>query len=96
MVLPRNAAYLYLVGPPPSQRFYLGQAEPAPYDDVADEFETLTFGDRLPQDLLSCRIKTSEREAGMVIERTRGVPSGDADRDEKDRAALRDVALQGL
>ena len=51
MVLPRNAAYLYLVGPPPSQRFYLGQAEPAPYDDVADEFETLTFGDRLPQDL---------------------------------------------
>ena len=51
MVLPRNAAYLYLVGPPPSQRVYLGQAEPAPYDDVADEFETLTFGDRLPQDL---------------------------------------------
>ena len=50
-VLPRNAAYLYLVGPPPSQRLYLDQAEPAPYDDVADEFETLTFGDRLPQDL---------------------------------------------
>ena len=50
-VLPRNAAYLYLVGPPPSERFYLGLAEPAPYDDVADEFETLTFGDRLPQDL---------------------------------------------
>ena len=51
MVLPRDAAYLYLVGPPPSERFYLGVAEPAPYDDVADEFETLTFGDRLPQDL---------------------------------------------
>ena len=50
-VLPRNAAYLYLVGRPPSQRIYLGRAEPAPYDDVADEFETLTFGDRLPQDL---------------------------------------------
>ena len=50
-VLPRDAAYLYLVGPPPSERFYLGLAEPAPYDDVADEFETLTFGDRLPQDL---------------------------------------------
>ena len=50
-VLPRDAAYLYLVGPPPSERFYLGVAEPAPYDDVADEFETLTFGDRLPQDL---------------------------------------------
>ena len=51
MVLPRDAAYLYLVGPPPSQRIYLGRAEPAPYDDVADEFETLTFGDQLPQDL---------------------------------------------
>ena len=50
-VLPRNVAYLYLVGPPPSQRFYLGRAEAAPHDDVADPFETLTFGDRLPQDL---------------------------------------------
>ena len=50
-VLPRNAAYLYLVGPPPSQLLYLGRAEPAPHDDVADAFETLTFGDRLPQDL---------------------------------------------
>ena len=50
-VLPRDAAYLYLVGAPPSQRFYLGWAEPAPHDDVADEFDTLTFGDRLPQDL---------------------------------------------
>ena len=50
-VLPRNAAYLYLVGPPPSQRFYLGRAEPAPYDDVADAFEQVIFGDRLPQDL---------------------------------------------
>ena len=50
-VLPRDAAYLYLVGAPPSQRFYLGRAEPAPYDDVADEFEQLRFGDRLPQDL---------------------------------------------
>ena len=50
-VLPRDAAYLYLVGPPPSQLSYLGRAEPAPHDDVADAFETLTFGDRLPQDL---------------------------------------------
>ena len=50
-VLPRNAAYLYLVGAPPSQLLYLGRAEPAPHDDVADAFETLTFGDRLPQDL---------------------------------------------
>ena len=50
-VLPRNASYLYLVGAPPSQRFYLGQAEPAPYDNVADEFEQVRFGDRLPQDL---------------------------------------------
>ena len=50
-VLPRNAAYLYLVGPPPSQRFYLGQAWPAPHDDVADAFETVTFDGRLPQDL---------------------------------------------
>ena len=50
-VLPRNAAYLYLVGPPPSQRLYIGRAEPAPHDGVADTFETLTFGDRLPQDL---------------------------------------------
>ena len=50
-VLPKNAEYLYLVGPPPSQRLYLGRAEPAPHDDVADAFETLKFGDRLPQDL---------------------------------------------
>ena len=50
-VLPRDAGYLYLVGPPPSQRFYLGRAEPAPHDDVADAFETLQFRDRLPQDL---------------------------------------------
>ena len=50
-ILPRDAGYLYLVGPPPGQRFYLGRAEPAPHDDVADAFETLNFGDRLPQDL---------------------------------------------
>ena len=50
-VLPRAAAYLYLVGTPPSQRFYLGRAEPAPHDEVADAFEQLTFGNRLPQDL---------------------------------------------
>ena len=50
-VLPRNAAYLFLVGPPPSQRFYMGRAEPAPFDDVANVFEHLIFGDRLPQDL---------------------------------------------
>ena len=50
-VLPRDAGYLYLVGPPPSERLYTGQAEPAPDDDVADAFENLTFGDRLPQDL---------------------------------------------
>ena len=50
-VLPRNAAYLFLVGAPPCERFYHGQAEPAPYDDVADAFEQLQFGDRLPQDL---------------------------------------------
>ena len=50
-VLPRNMAYLYLVGAPPCQRVYLGRAGPAPYDDVADEFEQLQFGDRLPQDL---------------------------------------------
>ena len=50
-VLPRDSGYLYLVGPPPSQRIYLGRAEPTPYDDVADEFEQVRFGDRLPQDL---------------------------------------------
>ena len=50
-VLPRDAAYLYLVGPPPCERHYVGRAEPAPDDDVADAFEPLTFGDRLPQDL---------------------------------------------
>ena len=50
-VLPRNAAYLYLVGPPPSERIYTGWAEPAPHDDVADEFQSLIFGNRLPQDL---------------------------------------------
>ena len=50
-VLPRDVAYLYLVGAPPSQRFYLGLAEPTPYDDVADAFEQVQFGDRLPQDL---------------------------------------------
>ena len=50
-VLPRDAGFLYLVGPPPSQRFYVGRAEPAPHDDVADAFENLNFGDRLPQDL---------------------------------------------
>lgn len=50
-VLPRNGAYLFLVGAPPCERFYQGQAEPAPYDDVADAFEQLQFGDRLPQDL---------------------------------------------
>lgn len=50
-VLPRDAAYLYLVGPPPSERIYAGRAWPAPHDDVADAFETLQFRDRLPQDL---------------------------------------------
>ena len=52
-VLPRDAAYLYLVGPPPCERHYVGRAYPAPDDDVADAdaFEPLTFGDRLPQDL---------------------------------------------
>ena len=50
-VLPRDAGYLYLVGSPPGERFYVGRAEPAPHDDVADAFETLSFGDRLPQDL---------------------------------------------
>ena len=52
-VLPRGAAYLYLVGSPPGQRIYLGRADPAPHDDVADAFETVHFGDRLPQDLCS-------------------------------------------
>ena len=50
-VLPRDTGYLYLVGPPPCERHYVGRAEPAPDDDVADAFEPLTFGDRLPQDL---------------------------------------------
>ena len=50
-VLPQNAGYLFLVGPPTSQRHYMGRAEPTPHDDVADAFEDLTFGDRLPQDL---------------------------------------------
>ena len=50
-VLPRDVGYLYLVGPPPGERIYVGRAEPAPHDDVADAFETLNLGDRLPQDL---------------------------------------------
>ena len=50
-VLPKDAGYLYLVGPPPSKRIYEGRAEPAPHDDVADAFEILNDGDRLPQDL---------------------------------------------
>ena len=43
-VLPRGNAYLFLVGPPPSQRIYIGQAEPAPHDDVADGFEDVVVG----------------------------------------------------
>ena len=50
-VLPSDAGYLYLVGPPPGERIYAGRAEPAPHDDVADAFKALNFGDRLPQDL---------------------------------------------
>ena len=50
-VLPRGASCLYLVGSPPSERFYVGMAEPAPRDDVADAVETVRFGNRLPQDL---------------------------------------------
>lgn len=50
-VLPRDTAYLYLVGPPPCERLYMGLAYPAPDDDVADAFEAVTFGGRLPQDL---------------------------------------------
>ena len=52
-VLPRDVAYLYLVGAPPSKRTYLGRAEPASHDDIADAFGALTFGNRhrLPQDL---------------------------------------------
>ena len=50
-VLPWDAGHLYLVGPPPSERHYMGRAVPAPDDDVADAFENLDFGNRLPQDL---------------------------------------------
>ena len=52
-VLPHDSGRLFLVGPPPCRRHYMGWAEPAPYDDVADAFEQLHFGDRLPQDLCS-------------------------------------------
>ena len=51
MVLPSDVACLYLVGPPPGSRIYVGRAAPAPDDDVADTFEPLNFGNRLPQDL---------------------------------------------
>ena len=50
-VLPSDAGYLYLVGPPSNEPEYVGRAEPAPHDDIADAFEPLHFGDRLPQDL---------------------------------------------
>ena len=50
-VLRTRAGRLYLVGPPPGKRVYLGGASPCPHDDVADAFEPITFGGRLPQDL---------------------------------------------
>ena len=48
-VLPRGNAYLYVVGPPPSQLIYDGRAEPAPFDDDADAFEDVdAFEESMP------------------------------------------------
>ena len=49
-VLPRNQAYLYVVGPPEDQRLiYRDTLYPAPDDDVADRSEDVDVG--IPQDL---------------------------------------------
>ena len=45
----QTPAYLFAVGPEGSPRIYIGQAYPAPYDDVADRFEDVQLG--IPQDL---------------------------------------------